>query len=102
MSEWDCEHGRSNDAQSPCPLCEAELHIPSSMRPETRKLSLRDIDDFTRPLRTRIAELEKERTLVAQAYQEGWFNACAAAGVGRPSPPPLPPWLAQHPREEDK
>ena len=50
---------------------DSELHIPNAvadamraLRPETRaKLSLRDIDDMTRPLRTRIAELEDERDI---------------------------------------
>lgn len=44
----------------------SELHIPTqvaeamrALRPELRKkLSLRDIDEMTRPFRTRIAELE--------------------------------------------
>ena len=54
---------------------DSELHIPDAvadamraLRPETRaKVSLRDIDDMTRPLRKRIAELEKERD-EARAY----------------------------------
>ena len=75
--------GPDENKQKFCPYCgghmlrgdvlmgesTSELHIPPevadamrALRPELRaKLSLRDIDDMTRPFRKRIAELEDER-----------------------------------------
>ena len=68
----------------------SELHIPPevadairALRPELRrKLSLRDIDDMTRPFRQRIAaleeDLERERMRLAACSTAalGYFDTC--------------------------
>lgn len=70
MSEWDCVHGRSDDAQTPCPVCAEQRRI-------SEEIDSMDLHNYAREemrkALTRIAKLETTHAKeVRDAYDNGY------------------------------